>query len=443
VTVASQPLAASATAPHRNDWRVLLAVFVLAGVVESQAFGHLGAFTPLFLQQLHVPQAQIAPWTGILGTLGFVIGLPLLPFWGVWADRFGRKIIIVRTAYVEAVLFTLVSLSPNVWVLAVGRLLTGFVFGNTGVMLALLADVTPRKRLGLAIGIAGSAFPLGSAIGPFIGGMIAQGPGIRTLLLMDAIASGVIGVLLTLIIRAEPGWQPSRAKVGALIKSAARDIMASSRVVRLFGIYFLAMFAMSLATPFVPILLQRLYHGPSAQIAGMIGMTLAAAGCAMAVTTPLWGRLGDLAGRWRVLPICLGALVAGLVGEALAPSLVPLRAAIFGVGLFQGAVGTTIIALLAVLAPVERRASILNFAMLPSQLSWFLAPITGSGLLALAAWNQLDPVTALRGLFGMGAVVMGIACALAVSLAVADARQRRAQGLPGGDAAREAAAATH
>ncbi len=35
--------------PHRNDWRVLLVLFTLAGVVESQAFGHLQAFTPLFL----------------------------------------------------------------------------------------------------------------------------------------------------------------------------------------------------------------------------------------------------------------------------------------------------------------------------------------------------------------------------------------------------------
>jgi MFS family permease len=233
--------------------------------------------------------------------------------------------------------------------------------------------------------------------------------------------------------------------VGVLIKSAARDIVASSRVVRLFFTYFLAMFALSLATPFVPILLQRLYRGTSGQIAGVIGMTLAAAGCAMAVTTPLWGRLGDVAGRWRILPVCLGALIACLVGEALAPSLVPLQAAIFCVGLFQGAIGTTIIALLAVLAPVERRASILNFALLPSQLSWFLAPITGSGLLALAAWNQLDPVTALRGLFGVGATVMGVACALAISLAVADARRRRAELLPGVDAAaRETATAiTH
>ncbi len=67
----------------RDDWRVLLAVFTVAGVVESQAFGHFNAFTPLFLQELHVPGGQVATWTGILSALGFVIGIPLLPFWGI------------------------------------------------------------------------------------------------------------------------------------------------------------------------------------------------------------------------------------------------------------------------------------------------------------------------------------------------------------------------
>lgn len=75
----------STTAPrHANNWIVLLLVFTLAGVVESQAFGHLTAFRPLYLQQLGVPGASIATWTGVLAALAFVIGLPLLPFWGVW-----------------------------------------------------------------------------------------------------------------------------------------------------------------------------------------------------------------------------------------------------------------------------------------------------------------------------------------------------------------------
>ena len=365
---------------HANNWVVLLLMFTLAGVVESQAFGHLNAFRPLYLEQLGVPAANIATWTGVLAALGFVIGLPLLPFWGVWADRYSRKLIIVRSAYVEGVLFTVAALAPNVWVLAVAQLLGGFVFGNTGVMLAMLADVTPRRRLGMAVGIASAGFPIGSSIGPFVGGLIAQGPGIRWLLGMDAGLSALMGLALTLIVHEEVHKVVTGETVGKMLRAAVRAIVSAPVVLRLFILYFLAMYGYSLASPFIPILLQNLYRGDPNQLAGMIGTTLTLAGVAMAVTTPLWGRLGDTSSRWLVLPLCLAGMMAGMVVAALAQTLFPLQLDIIGMGLFQGGIGATVLALLALLAPEERRAPILTFSLLPSQLSWFFGPITGAAL---------------------------------------------------------------
>src|SRR5260370_22282057 len=173
----------------------------------------------------------------------------------VWADRYSRKLIIVRTAYIEGVLFTVAALSPNVWVLAVARLLGGFVFGNTGVMLAMLADVTPRKRLGLAVGIASAGFPLGASIGPYLGGLIVQGPGVRTLLVVDAALSALMGVVLTLAIRPERRVR-SGESAGRLLRTAVRDVLAAPAIVRLFALYFAAMFGIQLLTPFVPLRLQ-------------------------------------------------------------------------------------------------------------------------------------------------------------------------------------------
>ncbi len=232
---------------HANNWIVLLLVFTMAGVVESQAFGHLSAFRPLYLQQLGVPAANIATWTGVLASLGFVIGLPLLPFWGVWADRYSRKLIIVRSAYVEGVMFTVAALAPNVWVLAVAALCSGFVLGNTGVMLAMLADVTPRKRLGMAVGIASAGFPIGSSIGPFVGGLIAQGPGIRALLGIDASFSVLMGLVLTLIVREEAHKMATGETVGRMLRAAVHAIVSSPVVLRLFILYFVAMYGYSLA----------------------------------------------------------------------------------------------------------------------------------------------------------------------------------------------------
>lgn len=376
----------SAPAPvvrHANDWRTLLIIFTLAGVVESQAFGHLNAFRPLFLQQLGVSAGQIPGWTGILAALGFVIGLPLLPFWGVWADRYNRKLIIVRSAYVEGIIFSLAAFSPNVWFLAIAQLLGGFVFGNTGVMLAMLADSTPRRRLGMVVGIVSAGFPIGSSIGPLVGGYVAQTWGIRPLLFGDGVASALMGLAMTLIVHEEKRLHATQERVGRLLRHALDDIISSRVVVSLFGLYFLAMFGITLYQQFLPILLQRLDTGPVRLLPSMIGATLTASGVAMAIATPLWGRLGDVIGRWRVLPIILMAATVGIVAEGLAPRLFSLQVAIVWVSLFYAGLTATVVALLALLAPEERRASILNFSLLPSQLSWFVGPLVGGALASL------------------------------------------------------------
>jgi MFS transporter, DHA1 family, multidrug resistance protein len=396
---------------HRNDWRLLLALFLLAGIVESQSFGHLGAFTPLFLGELRVPASQVGTWTGILSALGFVIGLPLLPFWGVWAEKYSRKLVIVRSAYVEALILTLAGLSPNVWVLALARFLGGFVLGNTGVMLALLADVTPRKRLGLAVGLASAGFPIGSSVGPYLGGLITQHYGVRTLLMVDGVASLAIGLLLTLTVRDEPRIAQVARSAGVMIRQAASDIVTSPVVSRLFILYFLAMFGGALAQPFVPLLLTKLYlAAPGAHadlVPTMIGTSLTIAGVAMAIATPIWGRLGDLIGRWRILPVCLAMVTVYLAVASVASTLLTVQAAIVVNGLFLSGVPTTILALLATLTPRDRRASVLNFSLLPSQLSWFLGPFVGAGLVAFG----------LRVPFMVGAVFAAGACGVAVVLA--------------------------
>ena len=113
-----------------------------------------------------VSDADRLRFVGIFGALIFVVGAPLVPLWGVWADKYSRKVVIVRSALVEAVVFAGVALSHEPWQLAVSFLLVGFQLGNTGVILAAIRDATPRLRLGTAIALFGASTPVGMAIGP-------------------------------------------------------------------------------------------------------------------------------------------------------------------------------------------------------------------------------------------------------------------------------------
>jgi MFS family permease len=45
--------------------------------------------------------ADIGHVLGLLFSLFFVAGLPLIPLWGVWADKYSRKAVVIRSALVE------------------------------------------------------------------------------------------------------------------------------------------------------------------------------------------------------------------------------------------------------------------------------------------------------------------------------------------------------
>ncbi len=103
--------------------------------------------------------------------------MPLVPLWGAWADKYSRKVVIVRSALVEAVVFAAVALAREPWQVALAMLLIGFQLGNTGIMLAGIRDVTPRARLGTTIAIFGASGPIGFAVGPALAGILIDGFG--------------------------------------------------------------------------------------------------------------------------------------------------------------------------------------------------------------------------------------------------------------------------
>src|SRR3972149_4970059 len=158
-----------------QSWIVVLVLFGVTTVVEALGVSQVFAFLPLYLEDMGLPKSSIPHWVGVLSALVFVLGLPLVPLWGVWADKYSRKAVIIRSAVVEAAVFGLVALSRQPWQLAGSPLPVGFQLGNTGVMLSALRDLAPKGRLGTAIAVFGSSSPVGFALGPSIAGFMVDG----------------------------------------------------------------------------------------------------------------------------------------------------------------------------------------------------------------------------------------------------------------------------
>jgi DHA1 family multidrug resistance protein-like MFS transporter len=386
-------MSANADAPastrKASGWIALLVLFGITSTIEAFSVSHVFRFMPLYLATVHVPPPEVPAWTGYLNAAFFLFGLPLVPFWGVWAERYGRIPIVARSAFVEMVVFGVLWLAQNRWQAAFGLLLVGFQLGNTGVMLTALRAVTPQGRVGLAISLFGVSPSLGFALGPVTGGwLIDRGVlNFHTLFAFDAalsLAAG--GMLLTL---AREGTRPRGPSGSAtqLALGALRQALTGRVTLIVFGVFGLAYFAQAIANPFLPLLVIRL-HGSTSGAAGQIGIVFGASALVGALLSPLAGAAGD---RYGFRPLLAGACVlaaASLAELAVAPNLIWLTVGAVALGAAGATAISMVFALLATAVPEERRATTLNLVLLPL----YFASIAGGIVGAVLVRGGLDTV---------------------------------------------------
>jgi DHA1 family multidrug resistance protein-like MFS transporter len=369
----------SAARRARQDWRVLLAIYFATQVIESYGISQVFAFMPLYLQQLGVPASEIPRWVGLLGSSIFLLGLPLVPLWGVWADKYSRKAVIIRSAIVEVVVFAGVALAHEPWQFAIAMLLVGFQLGNTGVMLAAVRDVTPHRRLGLAIGIFGAASGIGFALGPIVGGIIVDGLGLPLQAVYWSSAILTFGIVLLLAFGSRE-VRPERVPSGPVISlafGAVRGVFTDRATVRLFAIFGVALLANQMARPFIPILVVDL-EGTGAGAASAIALVTGGAALVGALISPVAGGIGDRVGFRSVLGVALAIAAVVVALMPLAPGIPSLAAGNAVIVGCQAATSAMIFGLLALEVPAERRSATLNLVYLPLYLAGIVGPAIGA-----------------------------------------------------------------
>ena len=391
----------------RDDWRVVVAIFWVTSMVEGLGVSQVFAFLPTYLSQMGVPQAERLSFVGLFTSLIFIVGAPLVPLWGVWADKYSRKAVIVRSCLVEALVFVGVALSREPWQLALSLLLIGFQLGNTGVMLAGIRDVVPERRLGTTMAIFGAAGPIGFAVGPFLGGFVlvdGLGWSLSQVFLLSAVLSLGTGALVAIGSReVRPSVVP-QGRVLALAFGAIRGVISDPAIVRIFAIYFVTYLANQLTRPYQPLIVEGLVPAGPGQ-ASAIGIVIGLAALVGAVAATIGGALGD---RLGFRPVLVGALVGGgfaLLFTPLAPTVALLALTVLAFTACNGSVGAMVFSLLSTEVPPERRSATLNLVYLPLYAAGIIGPIVG-GLVA--------PVTGPGGPFVLGASVFLVAAGVVV-----------------------------
>jgi MFS transporter, DHA1 family, tetracycline resistance protein len=116
--------------------------------------------------------ASAAEIVGVFATLFAAVQFFMSPILGALSDRFGRRPVILLSNLGLGLDYILMALAPNLWWLALGRLVAGITSASIGTANAYIADVTAPEQRAQRFGMLGAAFGLGFVLGPAIGGFL-------------------------------------------------------------------------------------------------------------------------------------------------------------------------------------------------------------------------------------------------------------------------------
>lgn len=380
---------------HMEQWKKNLIVLwfgqflVMAGMTMIIPFLSLYLQFDLGLTDTH----EIGVWAGIIFAGNFVTSFIFQPIWGRLADRYGRKMMLLRSGFGMSVVMILMGFATNPWHLLLLRMLNGTISGFAPASIALIASTTPKKNMGFAMGTIQSGGIAGTILGPFIGGLLADSIGFRPIFYLTGSFIFAASLLALFVVKEPFDKTKAAARMQASVIQGFRSLTRIPELTALFGVTFLIQFAMMSPMTLIPLYVQEL-HGTTANLAFYAGFVGSATGLSNLIASPLLGRLSDRIGAQRVLGVSLVGAALAFIPQALAGTVWQLLLARFVLGIFLGGLIPAVNSLIRTYTPdgMESRAYSFNTSTL--SLGNMIGPITGG---ALSGWIGIQGLFILSG----------------------------------------------
>lgn len=398
----ARPAHGPADLPHwQRNARAIAAGNVLINIGWSAAF----AFLPLIVRGLGV-ERDLELWVGLIMFGYYGTSCVFTPIWGVLADHYGRRSMVLRAAFGMATGFSLLALTSDPIVFALVLIATGMANGFVPAGQALVATTTPGREVGRALALTQAGASTGNLAGPLIGAaLIGVLPHAQFLYSFAGIATATAGLLVIFLVR-EHHRRPDRK----LRIDLRGDVAQLRQVPGLRLLYFLqVLFAFTVfgAVPIVTLFTLELL-GPLTHYAGIpveTWVALMAIGFTATgiVVLPLWGRMLDRQSAARVLAVLLAGLLLTSLLQPLVTDPFQLLVARVLFAVFVSGLPPVLIRMIRDLAPPGMEARTLSYGTALQQVGSAVAPLL-AGLLA--------PWLGMRGYFGVSALLVAVGWAM-------------------------------
>lgn len=377
-----------------EKWQKTLYIVFFAQLISVVGFASIFPFLPLYVQSLESRSSlSVELLSGLVFSAQAFTMMIASPIWGSIADRYGRKLMIERAMFGGAFLVLWMGFVNTAEGLIALRALQGAVTGTISAANAMVASVVPRNKMGFAMGLMQVALWGGVAVGPLMGGILADAFGYQLSFVITAALLFLGGLMIVFWVQEE--FTPVQQENGQRpsILEAWKHIFAAAGVKTAFTIRFITGLAQVLIVPIAPLFIISLLPA-DAPVNFYTGLIIGVGGAASTVTAIYFGRLGDRIGHRKILIASSLAAAFFYFPQGLVTAAWQLFILQALAGAALGGIITTLTALLAQFTTQGEEGSVYGLDASLVSGSRVFAPLMGA---SIAYWFSLRLAISLNG----------------------------------------------
>lgn len=373
------------------SWKDNLRIAWLGSFLTGACISLVVPFMPIFVEQLGVEPSQVTFYSGLAISVSAISAACVSPLWGILADRYGRKPMMIRAGLAMTITMGGLAFVPNVYWLLALRLLNGVFTGFVPNATALIASQVPKDKSGYALGTLSSGVVAGTLTGPFVGGMIAEVFGIRNVFLMVGGFLFLAAILTIFFIKED--FQPVPKEKALPTKELFTSVKYPYLLFNLFATSFVIQVAAQSVGPILALYIRDL--GQKENLLFVSGLIVSSMGLSSMMSSGVMGRLGDKVGNHRLLIVAqaYSALIYLLCANASTPLELGIYRFLFGLG--TGALVPGINALLSRMTPKAGISRVFAFNQVFFYLGGVIGPLAGSVVAEQFGYHSVFYATAL------------------------------------------------
>ena len=301
--------------------------------------------------------AQRGAWVAVFTFAGlFSLFLANL-MWGMLADRFGRKLMLLRASYGTALLYPLMVFSPNIYWLIGFRALSALFTGTVNPAQTLLVSTTPKERHGYVLGVLSTAVWSGNLTGYLLGGIVVELWGYTAAFMSCSMLYFTSGLLIHFLVR-ENFKAPEKSNSKER-KKLSGEIMEPG-VIALLLMFMLMGAGRRIDQPFVAMLVEMI-HGESG--AALYTGIISAGGAVGGVIAGFgFGTLSDRYPPEKMIVPVVSIAAFCAVWQGLSPNIWSLGIARFFYYFVAGGMQPMLLVMLSRLISPERKGTFFGWS---------------------------------------------------------------------------------